>query len=115
MTSHEYARKLRAVADLLEGASEFKMPAYMDGYVKEYGADNIQFHRDKELFIAAVRALPNGRKAGDSNTYDFIVGDGLLHLQVNRSAVCRVVRPAVPAEYECEPLLSPEEEAQVGA
>ena len=32
----------------------------------------------------------------------------------DRDAVCRIVEPAKPAVYECEPLLSVDEENEIG-
>lgn len=113
MTSHEYARKLAAVADLLAAAPEFEMPSYMDSYIQSYGIDTIRFHNGKDRFLAAARAIGNGEKIYDGDTFEFHVLSGLLRLTVDRDAVCRIVKPAVPAEYECEPLLSQEEVEQI--
>jgi hypothetical protein len=111
MTSHEYAEKLYAVASMLNRSPEFQLPAYMDNYVEEYGVDRLLFHSHKDLFLAAVRAIGNGKKSGNGTDFEFIYSG--LHLVADRSAVCRIVTPAVPAVYDCLPLLSPEEEAQI--
>ena len=33
-----------------------------------------------------------------------------VYASIERSRICKLVRPAQPAEYECEPLLSEDEE-----
>jgi len=44
------------------------------------------------------------------------IADGLtFDVEVARNAVCRLVKPAQPAVYDCEPLLSQEEEESIGA
>lgn len=113
MTSREYANRLRVIADVLEASPEFTLPNYSDSHYKDHGIDNLRFYDEKEPFLAAVRAIGNGRKVVDERYYNFVVADGLLHISVNREAVCRIVKPAQVAEYECEPLLSQAEEAQL--
>jgi hypothetical protein len=111
MKSHEYAERLQKVADLLAESPEFELPSYMDSYLNQYGAARVRFYNDKEPFLAAVRALGSGRKGGNEQDLEFIHGD--LRLIVNRSAVCRLVKPAQPAEFECDPLLSQAEESEL--
>lgn len=42
------------------------------------------------------------------------VGEGLeIHLSTLQSNTCRLVSPAIPAKYECESILSPEEDAEL--
>lgn|SRR5215831_11399992 len=116
MTSHEYAVKLLEVVRLLQTSAEFEMPVYTKTYVENHGIDHIRYYADKELFLKAVRAVGSGKKiAGEDDSFTFAAADGLLRLSVNRDAVCRLVKPAVPAEYECEPLLSQAEEAEISA
>lgn len=113
MTSHEYAAKLQAIAEKLLHSEAFDLPTYMDDYCAKNGIVRIDFFSRKDKFLAAVRAIGSGRKAGGESTLDFIVGD--LALGVDRSSVCHIVKPAQPAEYECEPLLSQAEEAVLDA
>ena len=41
-------------------------------------------------------------------------GEGLeIHLVTLQSNTCRMVSPAIPAKYECESILSPEEDAEL--
>lgn len=109
MTSHDYARELKRVADCLERREEFDLPDYLDEV-----ALKLSYFDDKKRFLAAVRALGTGTKGPDkyiTNDYIFTPAFGGLRIQAERNTVCRLVRPA---EYECEPLLSPEEEQAVG-
>lgn len=115
MTSHEYAKKLHELAERLESRPEFKLPYYQENYILEHGIDNFSYHSDKTGFLEAVKAVGSGtKKVGDKWDFTFLALDGLLRLTVARSAVCRLVKPAQPAEYECEPLLSQEEESSLG-
>jgi hypothetical protein len=112
-TSRDFARNLRALADWLDSKVEFKMQSI------EARAPYNEFY-EKDDFIAAVKAIGSGTK-----------GEGLMDnylkykstttpkgtefaFEINRSKVCKLVRPAQPAEYDCEPLLSHAEEAEIG-
>lgn len=129
MKSHEYADKLMEIVRLLQTSPEFEMPQYYDSYIADYGTERLLYWSDKEGFIAAVRALGSGKKIYRESEIEFKPNRASIHLQVSKDAVCKIVKPAVPAVYEgqakliseaipavyeCEPLLSPEEEAEVG-
>jgi hypothetical protein len=113
MTSHEYANKLKALAEWL--LSKPEVDAHTD-HVRE----SFWYWSAKEPFLAAVRALKPGRKEyGEGTNADALalkfypagVPEGVdFYLRINRSAMCRLIQEA---KYECEPLLSPEEEAQI--
>lgn len=113
MTSHEYAGKLRQLAARLEEVAAFELPDYHESYIKESGLERFSYHFDKTGFLAAVRALGKGRKVIAGDDLRFVGADELLHLSIYRSEVCKLVKPAQPAEYDCEPLLSQAEEAQL--
>ncbi len=115
MTSHEYAKQLRELADKLEAVDEFTLPGHSAILYKDCGIETLRYYGDKERFLAAVRSIGNGRKdTSHERDFTFVAFDGLLRVTVNRDAVCRIVKPAQPAVYDCEPLLSPEEEALMG-
>jgi hypothetical protein len=111
MTSHEYALKMQRVAQFLLSRPEFTLPNYVDKF-----DDYLNYFSDKEKFIAAVRAVGPGTKEVDGNYSTFVpgmdIGEARLGIRANRDAVCKKVQDEI---WECEPLLSPEEEAQVGA
>ena len=113
MTSHEYSSRLRAAADKLDNAPEFEVPDYEESYIAKSGIVRLSYYGDKDGFLAAVRAIGGGVKGGDEQSLEFKSGD--IVLRVNRDLLCRIVKPAQPAEYDCEPLLSQLEEASLGS
>ena len=109
MTSYEYAAKLANLAEFLNDRPEFELP----GYTTEFH-EHLTYFNDKERFLKAVHALGSGTKAIVDDNVNFrpSVDEGIVfQLSINRDRVCRKVQDAV---WECEPLLSTEEEAQVG-
>lgn len=99
MRSHEYAQKLHEIATFLESKPEF-----------ETGATprlSFYFWFDKENFLAAVRALGSGKKVFSGSDFRYEVSAAPISAVISRDKVCRKVRDE---EWECEPLLSPQEE-----
>lgn len=114
MTSHEYALELLKIAHGLQERPEFPLPDYYTPEFKAY-LINISYFADKKRFLQAVAAIGSAVKGGDESNYVLTPAFApMLRIEANRNAVCRIVKPATPAEYECEPLLSQAEEAQVG-
>jgi hypothetical protein len=115
MTSRDYAVALREAADALDARPEFELPRYVGS---NFRIENFYYYEDKDRFLAAMRALGAGTKTQDDNygspVLRFTIPNGRLSLSVSRDRVCRLVKPAQPAEYDCQPLLSPEESEQVG-
>jgi hypothetical protein len=109
VNSHEYAHMLNQLADFLLSRPEFETPngrksLYLGSYWDK-----------KEEFLGAVRALGSGKKKWGDHDLDYVVTlpTGIeMYMAVCRSAVCRKVQEE---KWECEPLLSPEEEASVGS
>lgn len=106
MTSHEFAEKLKAQAEALLSKPVFEMQRWENGVLY------ISYYDDKTNFLAAAKSLGAGRKEWKEDELLFFPEIADIRLQVNRNAICRLVKPA---EYDYEPLLSPDEEAQVGA
>jgi hypothetical protein len=107
MQSHEYARNLQRAAEFLLSKPEFDIPNRPILWASYWS--------NKESFLAAVRALGNGKKQYKDSSLHFtvpIIGDVTFDLEISRSAVCRKVQEE---KWECEPLLSDEEEAIVDA
>jgi hypothetical protein len=103
MKSHEYAQKLKETAEYLLSKPEFKV-SYTTIYFGHYW--------DKDEFLTAVRALGAGtKKYSDADLTFSPASPSPIYLSINRSTVCKLVRQA---EYECELLLSQEEEAEIG-
>lgn len=103
MNSHEYAKQLRVLADFLDSKPEFETKCKLYAFFSYY---------EKDDFLAAVKAVGSGKKEFTDNEIQFlpVINDNFIHLRLTapRSAVCRLVQEA---KYECDPLLSPEEEA----
>lgn len=74
---------------------------------------------DKDAFLALAKLLPRPLvKLYDEGTYgdmklDYKTDDIYVTARIQRSAICRLVEPAQPAKYECEPLLDVDELAGV--
>ena|SRR6185369_13301372 len=106
-TSHDYARALQEAA-----AFFLAHPAFDIDRPRAYSFNYFRFYK-KELFIAAVKALGTGKKSGDDSSIQFHVKSGDVEVTISapRGMVCRLIRPA---EYDCDPFLSPEEEKELG-
>jgi hypothetical protein len=107
MKSHEYAKKLQEIAQFLLDKPEFE--THSDPKI------HLFFWSNKEEFLTAVRCVGAGRKEWGKSDLDFIPAglpaDAKLILNISRSSVCRKIQDE---KWECEPLLSSDEEAQMG-
>jgi hypothetical protein len=104
MKSHEYAQRLRELGEFLLTKPEFETES--DLMIFEY------FYT-KDKFLAAARAIGSGSKEYTESDFRFKpAGFNELTLYISRDKVCRKVQEE---KWECEPILSPEEEATVGA
>lgn len=108
MNSHEYANKLKELGDFLLAKPEFETPwSESNAYIGLY------YWGGKDGFLSAVKALGTGTKEWGKDDLRYIpAGTDMLRLNISRASVCRLVKEA---EYECEPLLSQAEEAEIGA
>jgi hypothetical protein len=106
MTTHDLAKDLRNLADKLEAADSALA-----------GNEFLMLHlwfQDKAAFVSVAKAIGGIKKLTDWD-YELNSECGLLRicLKIPRNAVCRLVEPAKPAVYECEPLLSEAELSEV--
>jgi hypothetical protein len=111
MNSHEHARVLRGIADCLESKPEFALPDHWSAHLISL-FNCVSYYAQKDLFLAAARALGEFEKKYTDSELEIACpanGGGRLLLRVNRDVVCRLVKPAQPAEYECDPLLLDDE------
>lgn len=114
-TSRTLALNLRKLADWLDSKPEFPVMDVVAGPPYQ------SYHGNKDAFIAAVRAIGSGTKGkGVLDSYLRFEANTCpegteYSLQVNRESVCTLIKPAQPAVYDCEPLLSQAEEAEIGA
>lgn len=110
----EIAAELRKFADRLDSMPDVKL-------VKPYIHFSHTFHANpKEIFLSLVKVLPRPLKKSDGYTRDEMKVEytsAALDISGNvaKSATCRIVTPAQEAVYECEPILSQEELAEVEA
>jgi hypothetical protein len=107
LSSHEYADRLSRLANFLRSRPAFDTGRYQFN-------DFLWFYGDKEKFLTAVRALGAGDKEVVGTDLRFRPRHGIenvdFYVEVNRDQVCRKVQDE---KWECEPLLSPEEEASL--
>jgi len=108
MNSREYANKLRELADWLDGRPEFKTDSEPIFYMRYF---------DKKEFLAAVVALKPGTKKYTEGSYpevefipDSAPKNAYVKIAAPRHVACRKVQEA---KWECEPLLSPSEDAEI--
>lgn len=101
-TTHDLAKQLQETAKYL-----LKKPKIEIG---DLPRTFLSFWSAKETFLALVRAtVPGTKEVSDYNVY-FRPRDVAITLSVDRSSVCRKVQDV---KWECEPLLSPEEDAEM--
>jgi hypothetical protein len=104
--ANEVATELRKLADALDKSPDVKLIRPFI-FFTHYGES------EKESFLAVAKALPRPftKEYKDNDVRLEYESRGVnIFVKINQSAICRLVTPARPAEYECEPLLSLEEE-----
>jgi hypothetical protein len=113
ITAGQIAAELRRIADVLDKEPETELVRpnlyFFHGY-----------SNTKENFLALARLFPRPFKKGDGYSHDAIMltheTDALeVYASIDRSKVCILESPAIPAKYRCEPLLSAAEEESVTA
>jgi len=109
----EVAAELRKLAESLEQEPDTEIQPVV---IRSYHVSEAQ----KEHFLNLARLLPRPyRKEYEGGKLQLSYGTDWrtpisVTAQIERSLVCHLVRPAQEAVYECEPLLSEAEEAQIG-
>jgi hypothetical protein len=104
--SHTYARALQEAAEYLLSKPEFETETagpyiYLGTYY------------DKSKFLAAARSLSPLAKEYTETQLKMsrtLPRDAKVHFEIARDKVCRKIQEA---KWECEALLSPEEEASI--
>ena len=106
MQSHAYAAKLKELAEFLLSKPEFETQGSPLFYSYQW---------TKEGFVAAVKALGEGTKEFSDTEIKFNPTGGpkdiTMQVHAPRDKVCTLVKAAV---WDCEPLLSVDELAEVG-
>jgi hypothetical protein len=112
-TAGKVASELRKIAESLEQQPDAAI-----------GKPYLTFSEDKkEPFLAVVRLFPHPLKKGVrypeetyAQNYVRYETDGIiLEASVQRDKVCRIVEPAKPPVWECDPILSDVEESTLTA
>ncbi len=108
--SHDYAHAMKLVADFLLSKPAFNLPDYEDGF-----SAKLYYYADKAGFLAAARALGGVKNVTDERYFCLTnkLPRSQFSISAERSAVCRLIEPAKPAMYDCEPLLSQTEEQEL--
>ena len=112
-TTAAIAAELRKLADSLEKEPDAKIESVL-----------VSFHCDqKETFLTVARLFPRpftkSVKYQDTDYPDLHIehkSDAItVWARVPQKKMCTLVRAAQPAVYDCEPLLSDEEEASIAS
>lgn len=104
----EVAQELRKLADALDKEPEILIPQAFMFLSCRYESNG------REMFLNLARLMPRPlvKKQDGADLELTYRGDALsVKAYVEQSKVCTLKEPARPAVYECEPLLSQEEEA----
>lgn len=116
----EVAAELMSLASKLEAAGEMEVPyAFM---VFHFYTEN------KDSFVAFAKdIMPRPyKKEYESMTYSNDIrlkyaahnenNQEVISLwaKIDRKSICRLVKPAQPAVYDCDPIFSQEEEEEIG-
>jgi hypothetical protein len=107
MNTREYAQQLRDHAAELDGLPEFEVPTYYTESHKE-----MRYYGDRKEFVSAVRALGSGVKQIIGDNMYFRPSAASFSLIIDRNQVCKMVKPA---QWDCEPWLTYEQEVIVDA
>ena len=111
MKAIDAVENLKKLADLLE-----KHPG-----ANIHMASATVWFAEKNSFLSVARDFPRpfrkGYTGGSFPDLDLDYGtlneDGEITLRIPQAGICRLVEPAKPARYECDPILSADEEAQL--
>lgn len=110
MNTRKYAEKLRELAAWLDSRPEFATDSEPMFYMRYHA---------KPQFMAAVAALKPGIKKYTDGGYPEVEfhptsapSDCYIKIVAPRDIACRKIQEE---KWECEPLLSPKEEASIGA
>ena len=109
----ELANELRKLADAVEQLEE--VVTYVDPTI--YFGFSYGYEQHKQGFIDFAKVMPKPfDKVYDGTELKLKYTAGGLNIQayIERDKVCTLITPAQPAVYDCTPILSKAEEAQLG-
>ena len=111
--AHEIATELRKMADVLDKDREAEL-------VKPFLSFHHYGEKDKGSFLSIAKLIPRPfKKSVTDGSYPNIDIEYeskaiRIYAQIPQSLTCKLVTPAKPAVYECDPILSALEEASLG-
>jgi hypothetical protein len=115
-TAKDVAQELRELADALDREPDQELPRVNVDFYCKYAGD-----KGKPMFLALAKLLPRPLDKSDDDMgglqLKHVTGALLIRTVIEREKVCKIIRPeqTIPAEYECEPLLSLAEESSLTA
>lgn len=108
MKASEVAAELRRVADSLDTNPEILITPYFSIQVED---------DDKQKFKELARTMPRPMKKGvdfpGASYASFKLEHSFWCIKIPQSKICVIKEPARPAVYDCPPLFSPKEEAEL--
>lgn len=116
----EVATELRKLADRLEAAGELNVPYAFVIFTFQPDSKDSFLTFAKEVMPRPFKKVYNEtayasdlRLVHDAKNEDNV--DTLtLWAKIDRKSLCRLVKPAQPAVYDCDPLFSEAEEEEIG-
>jgi hypothetical protein len=102
-TSHKWAEQLKQTAEYLLARADIELGTTPTLFIPCW---------TREDLTQRVRTFLPGDKKIDDYDVSFHPTNTVLKIYASRKVACRLVKPA---EYECAPLLLPEEEKQLDA
>lgn len=108
----EVAAELRKLADALDANPEAVIPRPWVSFSRDWGKN------DKEKFLNVCRLIPRpAEKKYTENEVRLTYKTENININacIERAEVCEIIEAAKPAVYNCPPLLSPEEDAELEA
>ena len=114
-TAGQVATEFRRIADALDKEPDTEVePPMVTFYCNSYSAAD----KGKQVFLNVVRLLPRplAKKPSETNMEVENPNKEVVYLRacIDRAQVCELIEPAKPAVYRCFPLLSDQEEAELG-
>ena len=107
-TAGAVAQELRRIADALDKEPTLEIAPHLS-----IGArfDDVEGFRK----LAKIMPRPMSKRIGcEGTTYeDFVLESEFWNIRIPRKTICKIIQPAQPAIYDCPPVLSEEEEAEM--
>lgn len=106
------AAELRQLADSLDRNPEASIPQGWLSFSRDWGKDD----KDKFLNVCRLMPRPATKKYTETSvTLTHATKNLNIYATIDRSEVCEIIEPARAAVYNCSPILSAEEDAELEA